>query len=160
MSWVQRRGASRSEKTSGFSVPELVVVIAVIGVLFLVMIPFFLNYYQGAAARADVQQIIALLNQARELAIKQNDSVCVTFPDSSQMALLLGGCGGTAWVGPGTDGAGTIKLPQGFTISPLNPLTFNYLGAANAATSYTMTNTTTGGTMTISIALTGRVTSP
>ena len=76
------------------------------------------------------------------------------------MALLLGGCGGTAWVGPGTDGAGTIKLPPGFTISPLNPLTFNYLGAAGAATSYTMTNTTTGGTMTISVALTGRVTSP
>ena len=96
MSWVPQRGANRSEKNSGFSVPELVVVIAVIGVLFLVMIPFFLNYYQGAAARADVQQIIALLNQARELAIKQNDSVCVTFPNSSQMALLLGGCGGTA----------------------------------------------------------------
>jgi len=160
MSWTPRRGADRSEKNSGFSVPELVVVVAVIGVLFLVMIPFFLNYYQGAAARADAQQIVTLLNQARELAIKQNDSVCVTFPSSSQMALLLGGCGGTAWVGPGTDGAGTIKLPPGFTISPLNPLTFNYLGAAGAATSYTMTNTTTGGTMTISVALTGRVTSP
>ena len=160
MSCAPRRRAGRSVKNSGFSVPELVVVIAVIGVLFLVMIPFFLNYYQGAAARADAQQIVALLNQARELAIKQNDSICVTFPNSSQMALLLGGCGGTAWVGPGTDGAGTINLPQGFTISPLNPLIFNYLGAAGAATSYTMTSTTTGGTMTISIALTGRVTSP
>jgi prepilin-type N-terminal cleavage/methylation domain-containing protein len=160
MSSAPRHGTSRSVKDSGFSVPELVVVMAVIGVLSLVMIPFFLSYYQAAAARADVQQIITLLNQARELAIKQNDSVCVTFPSSSQMALLVGGCAGTAWVGPGTDGAGTINLPQGFTVSPPNPVTFNYLGAAGAATSYTMTNTTTGGTMTISIALAGRVSSP
>lgn len=160
MSWAPRHGGSKSVKNSGFSVPELVVVMAVIGVLFLVMIPFFLNYYQAAAARADVQQIITLLNQARELAVKQNDSVCVTFPTGSQMALLMGGCGGTPWVGAGTDSAGTINLPPGFTVSPLDPVTFNYLGAASAASGYTMTNTATGGTMTISIALTGRVTSP
>src|SRR5215471_15913855 len=108
MSCAPRRRASRSVKNSGFSVPELVVVIAGIGVLFLVMIPFLFSYYQGPAARADGQLMVTLLNQARELAIKHNDSVCVTFPSSSQMPLLLGGCGGTAWVGPGTDGAGTI----------------------------------------------------
>ena len=54
--------------------------------------------------------------------------------------------------------AGSITLPPGFTISPLNSVTFDYLGAADAAQTYTMTNSTTGGTMTFSIALTGRVT--
>jgi len=39
-------------------------------------------------------------------------------------------------------------------------VTFTYLGAATAATTYTMTNSTTGGTTTISIALSGRVRSP
>jgi type II secretory pathway pseudopilin PulG len=160
MRWAPRYRASRWVKDSGFSISELVVVIAVTGVLSVVMILFFLNYYQAAAARADVQQMMTLLNQAREIAIKQNDSVCVTFPGGSQMAFLVGGCEGTAWIGAGTDAAGTINLPQGFTVSPLNPVSFNYLGAAGAATSYTMTNTTTGGTTTISIALTGRVTSP
>lgn len=147
-------------REAGFSITELIVIVAVIGVLSVITVPFFLSYYQAAAARADVQQVITLFNQARELAIKQNDIVCVSMPTNTQMAFLLSSCAGTAWTGPGTDGAGSIKLPQGFTIGPLSNVTFNYLGAAGAATTYTMTNSTTGATSTISIALTGRVKSP
>jgi prepilin-type N-terminal cleavage/methylation domain-containing protein len=154
------RAGGRPLREAGFSVTELVVVIAVIGILFVMTIPFFVSYYQAAALRADVQQVITVFNQARGLAIKQNDTVCVTMPTTTQMAFLLSNCAGIAWTGPGTDGAGNINLPQGFTISPLNNVTFNYLGAAGAATTYTMTNSTTNATSTISIALTGRVTSP
>src|SRR5262249_56602900 len=64
----------------GFSAAELLVVVGVIGVLFTVSVPFFLSAYQAAAARADVQQVMSLFNQARELAIKQNNSVCVSLP--------------------------------------------------------------------------------
>ena len=154
------KAAGRPLREAGFSVTELVVVIAVIGILSVMSIPFFVRYYQAAALRADVQQVITVFNQARGLAIKQNDTVCVSMPTTTQMAFLLSNCAGTAWTGPGTDGAGNINLPQGFTISPLNNVTFNYLGAAGAATTYTMTNSTTNATSTISIALTGRVTSP
>ena len=147
-------------REAGFSITELVVFIALVGVLFVMTVPFFLSYYQAAAARADVQQVMTLFNQARELAIRQNDTVCVTLPNNGQMVLLLGSCAGDAWTGAGTDVTGNINLPQGFTIGPLNNVTFNYLGAAGAATIYTMTSSTTGRTMTISIALTGRVTSP
>lgn len=145
---------------SGFTVAELVVIVAVIGVLFTTSIPFFLSAYHASAARADVQQVISMFNQARELAIKQNDSVCVSMPSSAQMVFKLSNCGGTAWIGAGTDASGNINLPPGFTISPLSGVTFTYLGAATAAATYTMTNSTTGGTMTISIALSGRVRSP
>ena len=162
MRWVRRPAAGTADPRgeAGYSIAELVVVVALIGILFSMMIPFFLSYYQAAAARADVQQVMTLLNQARELAIKQNNTVCVTFPGSTQIAYQLNTCGGTAWVGAGTDTAGNINLPAGFTLSPLNTVTFNYLGAAGAATTYTLTNSTTGGTRTISIALNGRVTSP
>ncbi len=144
----------------GFSLTELVVLIAVVGVLSLMTIPFFVRYYQAAAARADLQQVITLFDQARSLAIQQNNTVCVTMPTNTQMVLRLNGCAGAVWTGPGTDGVGNINLPQGFTIGPLNNMTFNYLGAAGAATTYTMTNSTTWDTNTITIALTGRVTSP
>jgi Tfp pilus assembly protein FimT len=147
-------------REAGFSVTELAVVIALVGVLFMMTIPFFLSYYRAAAARANVQQVITLFNQARELAIKQNDTVCVNMPNSTQMVFLLSSCAGAAWTGAGTDATGNVNLPQGFTIGPLTNLTFNYLGAAGAATTYTMTDTTTSATSTISIALTGRVTSP
>ena len=144
----------------GFSAAELLVVVGVIGVLFTVSVPFFLSAYQAAAARADVQQVMSLFNQARELAIKQNNSVCVSMPNNQQMQLMQGSCAGAAWVGAGTDASGLINLPPGFTIGPLSSVTFTYLGAATAATTYTMTNSTTGGTTTISIALSGRVRSP
>jgi Tfp pilus assembly protein FimT len=147
-------------RKAGFSLTELIVFIAVVGVLFVITVPFFISYYQAAAARANVQQVITLFNQARELAIRQNNPVCVTLPSNGQMVLLQGSCAGAAWTGAGTDVAGNINLPQGFTVAPLNSVTFNYLGAAGAATTYTMTNSTTGGMTTISISLTGRVTSP
>jgi Tfp pilus assembly protein FimT len=156
---VAGKPGRRSGAEAGFSVAELVVVIAVIGILSVMTIPAFISYYQAAAARADVQTVITMFNQARELAVKQNDSVCVTFTSSSQMVLRLASCGGAVWIGPGTDAAGIINLPQGFTIGPLNTVTFNYLGAAGGASTYTMTNSTTSATSTISIALTGRITS-
>jgi Tfp pilus assembly protein FimT len=156
---VAGRPDRRSEAEAGFSVAELVVVIAVIGILSVMTIPYFLSYYQAAAARANVQTVITMFNQARELAVRQNDTVCVTFASNSQMVLRLNSCGGAVWIGPGTDGAGIINLPQGFTIGPLNTVTFNYLGAAGSASTYTMTNSTTSATRTISIALTGRITS-
>jgi prepilin-type N-terminal cleavage/methylation domain-containing protein len=158
---VARKLGGGPRGDAGFSVMELVVVIALIGILFVMTVPFFLSYYQAAAARANVQEVITLFNQARELAIRQNDRVCVSMPTNHQMVFLLNNCAGTAWTGAGTDSAGKVNLPPGFTISPLTNVIFDYLGTAiSGATTYTMTNSTTGHTTTISIALTGRVTSP
>ena len=155
-----RKARRRFFREAGYSLTELVVLIAVIGLLSVMTVPFFVSYLQAAAARADVQQVITLFNQARSLAIRQNDIVCVSLPSNTQMMLRQNSCAGAVWIGTGTDGAGNINLPPGFTIGPLNSVTFNYLGAAGAATTYTMTNSTTGATTTISVALSGRVRSP
>ena len=53
-----------------------------------------------------------------------------------------------------------MTLPQGFTLAAPGDVVFSYLGAALPATTFTLTNSTTGATTTISVALTGRVTSP
>jgi Tfp pilus assembly protein FimT len=145
---------------AGYSVTELVVVCAVIGLMAVMTIPFFVTYYQAAAARAGSQQVVVLLNQARGLAIKENDNICVQLPSATQMRMRLTGCGGAIWVGPGTDAVGLMTLPQGFTLAAPGDVVFNYLGAALPATTFTLTNSTTGATTTISVALTGRVTSP
>src|SRR5262245_43152566 len=126
--WVMRRqgqqktsrGVPRFAACAGFALTELVVVIAVIGVLSVMTVPFFVTYYPAAAARANVKQVMTIFNQARELAIRQNSTVCVTLPNGTQMIFLQGSCAGAAWVGPGTDVAGNINLPVGFVISPLN----------------------------------------
>ena len=146
--------------TAGFSLAELLVMMAVIGILVAMAAPFFLSYYQSAALRSGAQDVITLINQARELAIKQNDAVCVELPAATQIHFRLSSCAGTVWVGPGTDGAGNINLPAGFTVAASANPVFSYLGSALPAATYTLTNTTTGATMTVSVALTGRVTSP
>lgn len=145
---------------AGFSLVELIVLVAIIGVLFAMALPFFVTYYQAAGLRAGVQNVITLLNQARALAIKQNDRVCVGLPSATRINYRLSNCAGAIWVGPGTDAAGNIKLPQGFNLTATGSPVFSYLGSALPATTYTLTNTTTGKTLTVSVALTGRVTSP
>ncbi len=160
---VSRIGTGRRFRgfgRDGFSAPELAVVIAVVGILFVMTVPFFLSYYRTSAVRAGSQQVIVLLNQARELAVKQNDNICVQLPSTSQMQLRVGGCAGMVWIGPGTDAAGNIRLPQGFTLASPNDIVFSYLGAALPATMYTLTDSASGETITISIALTGRIASP
>lgn len=147
---------------AGFSAAELIVVIAVVGVLFTMTIPFFMRYYQATAVTSASQQVVALLNQARGLAIQQNSTsgLCVHLPSTTQMQFVLDGCGGTVWIGPGTDAAGNINLPQGFTVGPATDVVFNYLGAALPAVTYSVTNASTGATLTVSIAISGRITSP
>jgi Tfp pilus assembly protein FimT len=144
----------------GFSIPELAVACAVVGSLFVMTVPFFLSYYRTAAVNAGSQQVIVLFNQARELAVKHNDFVCVQLPSSSRMQLRVGGCTGTIWIGPGTDAAGNISLPQGFLLAPATDIVFSSLGAALPATTYTLTDSRSGATATVSIALTGRIASP
>lgn len=160
MSTKGTRRRFRGFGRGGFSTPELAVVCTVVGILFVMTVPFFLSYYRTAAIKAGSQQVIVLLNQARGLAVKQNDNVCVQLPSNSQMQLRVGDCAGTVWIGPGTDAAGNISLPQGFTLAPLNDIVFSYLGAALPATTYTLTDSTSGATVTVSIALTGRIASP
>jgi Tfp pilus assembly protein FimT len=158
-------GASRHRRLfgaggrAGFSLVELVVLVAVIGVMFSMTIPFFLRYYQAAAVKSASQQVVALLNQARGLAIAQNSTsgVCVHLPSTTQMQFVQDGCGGTVWIGPGTDAAGNINLPQGFTMGPATNVVFNYLGAALPAVTYTVTNASTGATLTVRIAISGRI---
>jgi len=69
-------------------------------------------------------------------------------------------CTGTPWAGSITDGAGNIRLQPGFTVSASSSPVFDYLGRALPSMTYTVTNSTTGSTLTVSVATSGRVTIP
>ena len=142
----------------GFTLAELVILIAVIGILSVMAVPAFLRYYQAATLKSGAQQFAAMINQARELAIKENGNVCVKLSSTTQMTYALNTCTGTAWVGAGTDAAGNINLPTGITAtSSANPI-FNYVGSALPAATFTLTNTQTSATLTVAVAASGRVT--
>jgi prepilin-type N-terminal cleavage/methylation domain-containing protein len=148
-------------REQGFTMTELVVVAAMIGLVFAMTIPFFVSYYQAAALSSGAQAMRGLLEQGRQLAIQQNTTFCIKLPTSTQLQYFANNtCTGTAWAGAGTDINGNISLPQGVTVtSTANPV-FNYLGAATTAAVYTVTNTTTASTLTVTIGATGRMSIP
>ena len=147
----------------GFTLTELVVVVAVIGVITAGSVPAIWTYLRSAALRGGAEEAVTLLNSARQLAIRLNTTVCVT--NSGTVARLhIGGCAVTAWTGPGTDATGAIALTNNLRLNGTNNLCFNYLGAGSATPApcvpngtLTVTDPAGGSTLDVVMATTGRI---
>ncbi len=149
-----RLRAGRGQRQGGFSLTELTVLLAIVGVLATLSTPLFLSYYRTAQVRGAAADIAAYLNQGRQLALQRNGNVCVHVT-ASAMHYHLGGCGGAAWVGPGTDAAGNIPAPDDITLSTTADPVFNYLGAATPAATYTVSRG--AYSLTVTVSASGRV---
>jgi len=147
--WLDRRG---------FTLTELLVLVAVIGIITTVSVPAFVSYWRSAALKGGAQELATILNRGRSLAIAQNTTVCVN-QSASKVQFLTGGCAGTVWKGPGTDRNGWFALQNTITVSTTTAnVVFNYLGAANTAATYTVRNPVDHATLSVNVALAGRVT--
>lgn len=152
---VDRMDAKRAAQM-GFALAELLVVVAVIGILTGISIPFYLTYLNQATLKSGAEEVVTFLNHGRALAIKENTNVCVHI-SSTQMHYHLGSCSGTTWRGPGSDASGNVRVPASVTLSTnANPV-FSYLGAASPAATYTITNPRDGRTLHVAVAASGRV---
>lgn len=146
----------------GYTMTELLVVVAVIAITIGVSIPTLWTFLRSSALRSAAEQTVTLLNGARQLAIRQNTTVCVTV-DTTGMQYHVGTCGAAAYTGPGTDAAGYMRLDTGLTLSSTGSLCFSYLGAGigtpgPCASNGTLTITRAqGGSMNVIMATTGRI---
>ncbi len=154
---------------AGYSVMELALVIAIVGILAALAMPSFLTYYRASTLRVAAEEVAAFVNQGRQLGIRQNVGVCVHI-GSTALQYFLGSSCDTAvrcsdapdarpclWTGPGTDSNGNMKAPQGITLSANADPTFSYLGAASPAATITVTNSQDGQAVQVSVAPSGRV---
>ena len=142
----------------GFTITELLVTVAVIGIITTVSAPAFTAYWRSATLKAGAQELVSILNRGRSVAIAQNTSVCVK-QGASKVQFLTGSCTGTVWTGPGTDGNGWFTLQNSVTVSGTTAnVIFNYLGAASTAATYTVQNPVNNASMSVIVALSGRVT--
>ena len=145
----------------GFGLAELLVVIAILGLLAALGVPYLVSYWQASTLTAGAQELQTILNGARQLAIRNNTSVCVK-RNSTGMQYLTNGCAGVVWTGAGTDNAGWIPLVNGVTITagPAPDVVFTYLGAATPGGQYTVKAPSNAQTLTVTVAGSGRVTIP
>jgi Tfp pilus assembly protein FimT len=142
---------------AGFSLAELVVILAVIGALFSLSIPAFLNYYQTAQVRGAAADVAAYVNQGRQLAIQLNCSVAVQITTTGISYIRQANCQNPGtWTGAGTDSAGNIPAPDGITFATSATPVFTNLGAAAPAATLTVTHGTSS--LSVLVSASGRVT--
>lgn len=147
----------------GFTLTELTVVVAVLGVIAALCVPTLWTYLRTATLRAGAEEAVTVLNGARQLAIRMNTTVCVS-NDGTRAQYRVGGCGAAAWTGVGTDASGHIRLANRLQVSGTSHLCFNYLGAGTttpapcaANGTLTITSPAGGATLNVVMATTGRL---
>ena len=153
------RGLDRARRwltEAGFSLTELLVVVGVIGIIMAASAPFFLSYLRTSALRTGAEEMVTVLNRARQLAIRDNSNMCVT-NDGTRVQYHIATCGGTVWTGPGTDVVGFIRLGNNITVASGQNVVFTYIGTATVAGTYTVTNPQDSRTMSVIVAPSGRV---
>ena len=141
---------------AGFTLAELSALLAVLGALFGLSLPTLMSYYQSAHVRGAAADIAAYLNQARQIAIRRNQSTCVHIT-AEAVQYHLGTCGsGPLWVGPGTDSNGHLPAPAGITLASSADPVFTNLGAAVPAATVTVTHGR--ASLSVIVSASGRVT--
>ncbi len=153
----------------GWTLAELLVVIAVIGILVAMSIPLFASYLRSSTVRAGAQEMRTALNRGKQLAITLRQNICVQ-PVANGYQYRQNTCAGApllpvAGVGinnpvPGADGTGTFRLQNNVvvTVQTVAPV-FTPLG--NAATPGILRVTGPNvNFLTVTISAAGRITTP
>src|SRR5439155_25125591 len=106
MTGIRRPAAFMNAR--GFSLAELSMVAAMIGLLAVLATPTFLSYWMSSTLGAGAGELAAAVNLGRQVAISRNTTVCVQVSGTS-VVMRTGGCGGRLWMGSGTGGSGVIR---------------------------------------------------
>jgi len=137
-------------------VVELLVVMAIVGILAATSAPWMITYWRSATLKAGAEELAAGLNQARQLAISQGQRVCVEVVGNRYRHWLTG-CAGTPWTGPGSDQTGFFRMANNVGVTTNVSPVFDYLGAANPGATLTVTNPQGGAALTVVVSVAGRV---
>ncbi len=140
----------------GFTAAELLVVMAIVGILVATSVPWMITYWRAATLKAGAEELAAGLNRARQLAISQSRSVCVEVV-GNQYRYRLNDCAGTVQTAPGTDANGYYSMSNNMSITTNQNPIFGYLGAANPGATFTVTNPQGAATRNVVVSASGRV---
>src|SRR5205809_2661269 len=123
----------------GFTLPELVMVIVVIGILAVVTAPRFISW-KGFASRGFYDEAQAVVRYAQKTAIawRRPIYVCVSASATVISATLNSDCTTDPVKHPITGADLKSTATDGVTLSPVGNFSFNALGSPSAAVTITL----------------------
>jgi prepilin-type N-terminal cleavage/methylation domain-containing protein len=105
----------------GYSVVEMLVVVAIIGILSLVTVPAFMNFQRRNAVRSALRSFTSDIRSYRQHAITKNAYVRVQFRGERDYVALQSRDFGQTWrplkLGPVNEGSDTRTLPETIAIT-------------------------------------------
>jgi len=136
-------------RNKGFTIIELMIVMAIFGVLAGIMTPSFLAWRDRSRVKGDASELRAVFESAKLRAIKHNTNVVVTFPDTTSYQAFVDTNDNGAR-DAGEDIIANRTLSPGVTITDNTfvgqDMAFNSRGMANGPNSTgTITMTSSGG---------------
>ena len=133
----------RPARRRGFTLPELVMTIVIIGILIAVTAPRFVSW-KGFSSRGSYDEAQAVVRYAQKTAVAWRRSifVCVTATDISAISPTSTCAAPVPLAHPTTPG-GQLKstATAGVTLSPVGNFSFNGLGQPSGPVTITLTST-------------------
>jgi Tfp pilus assembly protein FimT len=160
---VREYARRQRTRADGFTIVELVVLVAVISILCAIGFPLYLSYSRAQETDSAARVVVVALNQARQLAVTRGISFSIetqTNPNN-RMRFCSGTAvpcpGGQVYTGAETDANGWRKLENSsrFTAGP--SITFSSLGAATVSGIITVQNSSATGSLDICVSPSGRI---
>ncbi|HWR20334.1 MAG TPA: GspH/FimT family pseudopilin [Verrucomicrobiae bacterium] len=141
----------------GFTLVELMVAIAVVGIVSVAAIPQFVTFLRAMETRGASQELATVLQQARELAIARNTNYRVEIEPDNNRLRFVRTSDNVVWTGPGTDAQGYRRLVNQARLTNVtaNP-TFNPLGTAGGGT-ITVQNSQGTSSLNVVVSSAGRI---
>lgn len=160
---MNQRGFRRAGRERGYTLTELVVVMALLGILAAMSAVAYTSYANAAALRWGATEVQSGLNRAKMLALSTRQNVCVEVAGAgAAYRFRRPDCGlaSVVWTGVGTDGNGWMRASTNVTVTNggAAPI-FTPFGTASQAGTVTVTGVQ-GAPLTVTVNASGRVTIP